>query len=180
MDIQTFVTQSVGQWRSQRSGHNLAFQHFEEVRSVVKITERSAEDADVIELCKNNGVDPSLAVSPFFMEWEAESDWDEDEATAGSCLLVPIPDENDEKQGQLLRSQGYAEVMPAVGDYHFTEEGMFILVTPYDRAAAEERIWFATKNVRLRVSNILTGNGEGVLTTSFASEIRSLSTPVSE
>ncbi|MEM9770495.1 MAG: phycobiliprotein lyase [Cyanobacteria bacterium P01_D01_bin.73] len=175
MDIQTFVERSIGRWRSQRSGHNLAFQHFEEVRSVVDIAARDANDSAVIELCKNNGVDPQLATSPFFMEWEAESDWDEDEKTVGSCLLVPVPDPKDEAKGRLLRSQGYAEKMPAVGEYRFTEEGMFVLVTPYDQAAAEERIWFATNNLRLRVSNILTSNGEGVLTTSFASEVRSQS-----
>ncbi len=176
IDIQAFVAQSIGRWRSQRSGHNLAFQHFEEVRSVVDIAPRSVEDADVIELCKSNGIDPELATSPFFMEWDAESDWDDEEKNTGSCLLVPVPDLNDKVRGQLLRSQGYAEVMPAVGDYRFTEEGMFVLVTPYEQAAAEERIWFATKNLRLRVSNILTSNGEGVLTTSFASEVRSLGT----
>ncbi|MEM6501383.1 MAG: phycobiliprotein lyase [Cyanobacteria bacterium P01_C01_bin.89] len=175
MDIQTFVAQSIGRWRSQRSGHNLAFQHFEEVRSVVDIAARAADDADVIELCKNNGVDPALATSPFFMKWDAESDWDEDEKTTGSCLLVPVPDLKDTSRGQLLRSQGYAEKMPAVGEYRFTEEGMFVLVTPYEQAAAEERIWFATQNLRLRVSNILTSSGTGVLTTSFASEVRSLS-----
>lgn len=179
MDIQTFVSQSIGRWRSQRSGHSLAFQHFEEVRSEVEILARSVDEPAVIELCEANDVDPSLAVSPFFMTWEAESDWEEDEddePKTGSCLLVPVPDGEDQTRGRLLRSQGYAEVMPAVGNYQFTEEGMFVLVTPYDRAAAEERIWFATKNVRLRVSNILTGNGEGVVTTSFASEVRALST----
>ena len=180
MDIQTFVAQSIGRWRSQRSGHNLAFQHFEEVRSVVTISARAVDAPEVVQLCKDNGVDPALAVSPFFMEWDAESDWDEEERTTGSCLLVPVPNPDDVSRGQLLRSQGYAEKMPAVGEYHLTDEGVFILMTPYDRAAAEERIWFATKNVRLRVSNILTGSGEGVLTTSFASEVRSLSAPDGE
>lgn len=180
MDIETFVARSIGRWRSQRSGHNLAFQHFEEVRSVVNIAARSVDEAEVIALCQSNDVDPGLAASPFFMDWEAESDWDEDEKTVGSCLLVPIPDPEDDQRGRLLRSQGYAEVIPAVGDYHFTEEGMFVLVTPYDRASAEERIWFATENLRLRVSNILTENGKGVLTTSFASEVRSLSVPSPE
>ncbi|MBC6420026.1 MAG: phycobiliprotein lyase [Prochloron sp. SP5CPC1] len=45
---------------------------------------------------------------------------------------------------------------------------------PYDRAMAEEKIWFATPNLRFRVSLIKTSAGSGVITASFASEIRSL------
>ena len=37
MDIQTFVEQSIGQWRSQRSAHHLAFRHFEAIESVIDI-----------------------------------------------------------------------------------------------------------------------------------------------
>ena len=106
------------------------------------------------------------------MAWEGESDWDDDVKTEGSCLLVPIPDLDDPTKGQLLRSAGYAETVPAVGEYRFTEEGMFVLETPYDRASAEERIWFGTPNLRFRVSQIRTSDGKGVLTASFASEIR--------
>ncbi|MGB7444463.1 MAG: phycobiliprotein lyase, partial [Coleofasciculaceae cyanobacterium] len=45
----------------------------------------------------------------------------------------------------------------------------------YDRAAAEEKIWFVNPDVRCRVSLIKTSGGTGVLTASFSSEIRSLS-----
>lgn len=172
--IEAFVKQSIGQWRSQRSGHNLAFQHFEEVRSTIDITAVAADDPAVQELCQRHGFDPAQAASPFHMAWEGESDWDDDAAVSGECLLVPIPDAQQPNRGKLLRSTGYAETMPAVGDYAFTEEGMFVLITPYDRAAAEERIWFATENLRFRVSLIKTANGQGVVTASFASEVRSV------
>ncbi|NJN29621.1 MAG: phycobiliprotein lyase [Synechococcales cyanobacterium RM1_1_8] len=170
MSIKTFVEQSLGCWRSQRSGHNLAFQHFEEVRSTIQITAVSPDDAGVAALCQTHGFEPELAIAPFHMAWEGESDWDEDEKIAGSCLLVPIV--TGASTGKLLRSQGYAETIPAVGEYHFTEEGMFVLLTRYDRAAAEERIWFGTDNLRFRVSLIRTSDGQGVVTASFASEIR--------
>ncbi|ERN41945.1 CpeS-like protein [Rubidibacter lacunae KORDI 51-2] len=175
MQIAEFVEQSLGRWRSQRSGHNLAFQHFEEVRSTIDISARSNDDAEVLKLCQLHDVEPDSIASPFHMEWEGESDWDEDESPRGNCLLVPIPNSHDPSRGLLLRSQGYAETIPSVGRYVFTEEGMFVLATEYDRAAAEERIWFATENLRFRVSTIKTSNGTGILTASFASEVRSLS-----
>jgi phycoerythrin-associated linker protein len=83
---------------------------------------------------------------------------------------VPIP--TGEYQGKLLRDQGYAETIPAVGEYYFTEDNTFVLRTTYDRAAAEEKIWFVNDNVRCRVSLIKTSGGSGVVTASFSSEIR--------
>ncbi len=173
MDIETFVERSLGRWRSQRSSHNLAFQHSEEVLSTVDIVPVAASDESVIELCNAQGFESAAAVAPFHMAWQGESDWDDDEKTEGSCLLVPIADpEGAPNCGKLLRSTGYAEEMPAVGEYRFTEEGVFVLITPYNRASAEERIWFGTPNLRFRVSMIRTSDGQGVLTASFASEIR--------
>lgn len=174
MNIQTFVEQSIGQWRSQRSAHHMAFGHFEAIRSTIEITTLAMDDPRVLALCQLHAVDPETITHPFHMAWEGESDWDEDnpEQMAGSCALVPIPDLHHPHKGRLLREQGYAETMPAIGDYHFTEDGTFVLVTPYERAAAEEKIWFANPNLRFRVSLIKTSAGSGVVTASFSSETR--------
>ncbi|MEM9274988.1 MAG: phycobiliprotein lyase [Cyanobacteria bacterium P01_F01_bin.143] len=176
MDIVEFVKLSLGEWRSQRSAHHLAFQHFEAVTSEIEIIGLEAEDSQVIELCKINDIDPKLATSPFKMSWEGESDWDEDEpeTMSGSTILVPIPYGDDLTKGKLLREQGYAETIPSIGEYEIREDGTFVLLTKYDRAAAEEKIWFATPNLRFRVSLIKTSSGTGVTTASFSSEIRSL------
>ncbi len=173
MDINEFVKLSLGSWRSQRSAHHLAFGHFEEVTSNIDIEALTIEDSQVIQLCKTHNIDPTLATSPFKMSWEGESDWDEDETMSGSTILVPIPDIENLTKGRLLREQGYAETIPSVGEYHIGEDGTFLLVTKYDRAAAEEKIWFATSNLRFRVSLIKTSDGKGVTTASFSSEIRS-------
>jgi phycoerythrin-associated linker protein len=175
MDITQFVEQSLGHWRSQRSAHHMIFSHFEAVRSEIDIMAIAPDDAEVVALCKSYDIDPARAVAPFRMTWAGESDWDEENAEIkGTCILVPIPDSHKPTQGKLLRDQGYAETVAAVGEYTFTEEGMFVLETPYDRAVAEERIWFVNPNLRLRVSLIKTSGGTGVVTASFASEIRSL------
>jgi phycoerythrin-associated linker protein len=174
MNIDEFVEHSLGKWRSQRSAHHLAFHHFEEVTSEIEILPLENGDERVIELCKANKVDPHLVSSPFYMTWEGESDWDEDEVLAGSTVLVPVPDLENPAKGRLLREQGYAETVPAVGYYQLVEDGSFILTTQYERACAEEKIWFATPHLRLRVSLIKTGDGQGVTTASFSSEIRVL------
>ncbi|MEM7553202.1 MAG: phycobiliprotein lyase [Cyanobacteria bacterium P01_A01_bin.84] len=173
MDITQFVEQSIGRWRSQRSAHHLAFSHFEAVLSTIDIVSVSPDDPEAIALCKAHDIDPKTIVSPFRMSWEGESDWDENEVLSGKSLLVPVPDSNCSSKGRLLRDQGYAETVAAVGYYHFTEDNTFLLSTEYDRAAAEEKIWFVNPNLRFRVSTINTSGGKGVVTASFASEIRS-------
>jgi phycoerythrin-associated linker protein len=173
MDIREFVERSIGHWRSQRSAHHLAFGHFEAIQSAIEIAPLPPDDAGVVELCNAYDTDPQSAVSPFRMTWEGQSDWDESEVLKGTCILVPVPDREKPQQGKLLRDQGYAETMAAAGEYTLTEDGTFVLVTAYDRAAAEEKIWFVNDNVRCRVSLIKTSAGTGVVTASFSSEIRS-------
>lgn len=172
MDITEFVANSIGRWRSQRSAHHLAFGHFEAIQSEIYIVSLSVDDPAVIDLCKTYAIDPQTAVSPFRMSWEGQSDWEESETVKGTCVLIPIPDPNQVNRGKLLRDQGYAETVAAVGDYTLTEDGTFVLVTAYDHAAAEEKIWFVNPNVRCRVSLIKTSSGKGVVTASFSSEIR--------
>ncbi|QYO68553.1 phycobiliprotein lyase [Leptolyngbya sp. 7M] len=171
MDITAFVANSVGRWRSQRSAHHLAFGHFEAIMSDIEIVALTCEDPAVITLCHQYGINPATAVSPFRMSWQGQSDWDESEVQ-GRCVLVPIPDPSHPNHGKLLRNQGYAETIAAIGQYYLSEDGTFVLTTPYDRAAAEEKIWFVNPHLRCRVSLIKTSAGTGVVTASFASEIR--------
>jgi phycoerythrin-associated linker protein len=174
MDIIQFVEQSIGQWRSQRSAHHMAFSHFEAVQSIIDIEPLVREDPAITELCQAYHVDPSSTVAPFQMKWEGQSDWDEDSPEVkGSAILVPVPDPLVPNRGKLLRDRGYAETIAAAGEYHFLDDGTFVLITAYERAAAEERIWFANPNLRFRVSLIKTSAGSGVVTASFSSEIRS-------
>nr|Q9ALZ8.1 RecName: Full=Putative phycoerythrobilin lyase CpeS [Microchaete diplosiphon]AAK11647.1 CpeS [Tolypothrix sp. PCC 7601]ABP99029.1 CpeS [Fremyella diplosiphon Fd33] len=146
MNITKFVANSIGHWRSQRSAHHLAFGHFEAVQSEIDIIALPHDDPAVIDLCKSYNIDPQTVVSPFRMTWEGQSDWDDSEIK-GTCVLVPIPDPDSPHRGKLLRSR-LCRNNRCRGDYYFTEHGTFVLVTAYERAAAEEKIWFVNPNVR--------------------------------
>lgn len=173
MSVDDFFERSVGEWRSQRSSHNLAWTQFEAVTSDIKIESKGITDEQVIELCKQNQVAAEETNFSIGMSWEGESDWDDDEVMEGSAVMSLIKD--GANHGRLLRSVGYAETIPAVGKWEMTEDGVFLLKTFYDAAAAEERIWFATPDLRMRVSQIRTSSGQGVVTASFSTEIRRLS-----
>ena len=172
MSVEEFFSRSVGEWRSQRSSHNLIWTQFETVTSELKIETRPSNDSTIIELCEQHHVAPEDLTLSFYMSWEGESDWDETEVMSGSTVMSLLKD--GPNHGRLLRSRGYAEDTPAVGTWEMTEDGVFVLQTLYDAAAAEERIWFATPDLRMRVSQIRTSSGKGVVTASLSSEIRKL------
>ena len=170
MDIEQFVAQSLGEWRSMRSGHSLAFQQFEDVLSEISIQTIDSSDPEINTIiAASSQNNTSTFSSPFRMEWNAESDWEPDdpsEVSSGSCIIVPLP--IDDKSGKLLRSVGYAEAVPAESTYHFLSDGTFVLSTHYDQSIAEERIWFASEHVRCRSSVLKTSSGTGILQASFA------------
>jgi len=178
MNIEQFVAQTEGQWRSMRSAHSLAFQQFEDVLSeitVEKISESSSDFQAMIN--QESGLDLSDVKSPFLMKWAAESDWEPDDpndVANGQCIIIPVP--KNSHSGILLRSIGYAEPIAAKSHYHFQDDGTFILTTKYDQSIAEERIWFISENVRCRSSVLKTSEGNGILQTSFSSEVRRLAT----
>ncbi len=177
MDIEQFVAQSIGDWRSMRSGHSLAFQQFEDVLSEISIKEFIDDTNQLRELIQASSLpNDSHYISPFSMEWSAESDWEPDdpnEVSSGSCIILPIP--KDGQSGKLLRSIGYAESVAAESEYRFLDDGTFILETHYDQSIAEERIWFISDHVRCRSSVLKTSAGSGILQASFASEVKKIS-----
>ena len=177
MNIEQFVAQSEGEWRSMRSGHSLAFQQFEDVLSEITIERIDKDHPDINQIITSSEIDKSKIVSPFKMEWTAESDWEPDdpnEVSSGSCIIIPI--KTTDSSGKLFRSVGYAESESAESTYQFLSDGTFTLTTCYEQSIAEERIWFVSENVRCRSSVLRTSAGSGILQTSFASEVRRIST----
>ena len=179
MKIEDFVGKSIGAWKSMRSGHSLAFQQFEEIRSTINITLVDKDEPILQEMLENYKLKQKKISSPFSMSWEAESDWDYHEKaslSSGSTLLVPIP--VTPQNGIILRSQGYFEAIKATSKYQLLSDQTLILHTEYEETIAEERIWFLNDNVRCRASVIKATKTSGILQTSFASEIRQLNNQI--
>ena len=78
MKIEEFFLKSVGEWNSMRSGHSLAFQEFEEIRSRVKIIPVKSNDSRVRELLKDNLATTNQGNHAFLINWEAKSEWGEE------------------------------------------------------------------------------------------------------
>ena len=175
MNIDEFFLKSVGEWTSMRSGHSLAFQEFEEIRSKIKIVPTKSKDSRVIKLLKDNLITTNTVNKAFLIKWEAKSEWDENnqkEKSSGESIVIPI--EISKTEGKIIRSVGYTEKVQVVSLYKILDDGTLIIYSDYSHIRTEERIWFVSNNLRSRSSVTRAIDSLAILQTSYASEIRSL------
>lgn len=169
MNITEFFEQSAGRWFSQRTSHHLAFKQSEGGKSDIKIEMVLVDHPEVIQLCQQYDIDPALALCGARVTWDGTMEWDE-EKHSGSSVLVTVADPDKPNEGKLLRDTGYAEKAAVAGRYVMGPDDALTLITEYETMYSEERIWFASPNLRLRTS-ILKRFG-GFSMASFCSEIR--------
>lgn len=165
MDIVEFFQLSQGKWFSQRS--NLAAKASSGGRSDLYIETLSATDPVVIQLCEQNHVEPSQALCGVRIRWDGSME-QEREKHSGSTLLVPISSANQANEGTLLRDSHATE--SAATRYIMGSDDALTLITESDTLYAEERVWFASPNLRLRTRVLR--QPDGVSMASFCSEIR--------
>ncbi|MBD2123080.1 phycobiliprotein lyase [Trichocoleus sp. FACHB-262] len=169
MNIVEFFQQSAGKWFSQRTSHHLAFKQSESGKSDIVIEMLPSDNPEVVKLCEQYEIDPTLALCGARVTWNGTMEWDEEKHT-GSTVLVPIADPENPKEGKLLREMGYAEKAPVAGRYKMGDDEALTLITEYESMYSEERLWFASPNLRLRNSILKRFGGFSMAT--FCSEIR--------
>ncbi|WP_353932449.1 phycobiliprotein lyase [Okeanomitos corallinicola TIOX110] len=177
MNIEEFFELSAGKWFSHRTSHHLAFKQSEDGKSDIVIEMLAADHPEVIKLCEQHKVEPSNASCGARVTWKGTMEWDE-EKHEGSTVLVTVPDADKPGEGKLLREMGYAEKAPVAGTYKIGDDGALTLITEYETMSSEERLWFASPNLRMRVG-ILKRFG-GFSMASFTSEIRMGATEASK
>ena len=173
MQIEKFFLKSVGEWNSMRSGHSLAFQEFDEIRSKIKINSASINDSRVIKLLKDNFITDNEQKKAFLISWETKSEWSDEKQkgqSSGESILIPL--EISKTEGKLIRSVGYSEEIPIISTYRLLDDGTLIIYSNYNYIYTEERIWFISNNLRSRSSVTRAIDSSAILQTSYASEIR--------
>ncbi|NJO78246.1 MAG: phycobiliprotein lyase [Cyanobacteria bacterium RM1_2_2] len=167
MDITEFFQQSAGKWVSQRTNHRLAQNQSEGAKSDLIIDVLAQDDPAVVQLCQQQGIDPAIALCGVKLSWSGVLEGNPKPQT-GSSLLVLVADVEQPNQGQLLSQSNQAT--PIRGRYSLDETEVLTLVTDTPDLYAEERIWFANPNFRLRTSVVKRAGRCDVA--SFCSEIR--------
>ena len=172
--VKEFINKSIGEWKSIRSSHTLAFQEFENTNSSLLIAYQNIESEEVLEI-KNKfkfSQDLSFAIK---ISWESTSEWiTENKSQESHTILIFVP--KDEYTGTLIKDKGYTELIPTASSYYMDSNEIFNIHSDYNATISEEKIWFLSKNVRSRYSVIKNKKNKGILQTSHATEIRKIIT----
>jgi len=171
--INQFIDNSIGEWKSIRSTHTLAFQEFENSTSKIYIKHINPKNKKVVEIFKNYELSLNLESIPISINWQAFSDWDNNDIREGDeTILIFLP--KDENSGIVLRNKGYTESFISSSNYFVDEQNNLHIKTIYKSTVSEERISFLSTHIRSRFSTVRNLGSNSVIQTSHTSEIRNL------
>ena len=173
--ISQFIDKSIGEWKSIRSTHTLAFQEFENSTSKIYIKHIKSKNKKVVEIFKNYKLSSNPYCTAISIKWQATSDWGEDnKSKEDETILIFLP--KDENSGIVLRNKGYTESAISSSNYFIDKQNNLYIKTNYKSTVSEEIITFLSTNIRSRFSTIRSQENNSVIQTSHTSEIRNLAT----
>ena len=128
--INQFIDKSIGEWKSIRSSHTLAFQEFENSTSKIYIKNINKKNKKVVEIFKNYKFSLNLESIAISINWQAISDWEDDYMSEGDeTILIFLP--KDENSGIVLRNKGYTESFISSSNYFVDEQNNLHIKTIY-------------------------------------------------
>lgn len=168
MDIKEIIELCSGKWFSQRT----IFQtQVESSKSEITVEFLPSDHPEIIKLCQQYRIEPELALGGTKASWDNSVDWGKPKQT-GYTLLVWVPQANDPTNGRILRYLSQGQVS-AQGQYTIGTDDALTLSIEEANLKSEERLWFASPNLRLRTSLVKLSNGASQM--AFYSEIRKVS-----
>ena len=171
--INQFINKSIGEWKSIRSTHTLAFQEFENSISKIYIKHINLRNKKVVKIFKNHKLSLNPESISISIKWQAISDWDDDDMSEeDETILIFLP--KDKNSGNVLRNKGYTESFISSSNYFVDEQNNLHIKTIYKSTVSEERISFLSTHIRSRFSTIRNQETKSVIQTSHTSEIRNL------
>ena len=171
--INQFIDKSIGEWKSIRSTHTLAFQEFENSTSKISIRYINSKNKKVLEIFKKYKLNLNSDTIAISITWQSISDWEEDnKSEEDETILIFLP--KDENSGIVLRNKGYIESIISSSNYFVDEQNNLHIKTVYKSTISEEKISFLSTHIRSRFSTIRNQETKSVIQTSHTSEIRNL------
>ena len=171
--INQFIDKSIGEWKSIRSTHTLAFREFENSTSKIYIKHINSKNKKVVEIFNDHELSLNLESLSISIKWQAISDWGNEDIIEGDeTILIFLP--KDKNSGIVLRNKGYTESIISSSNYFVDEQNNLHIKTIYKSTVSEERISFLSTHVRSRFSIIRNLENNSVIQTSHTSEIRNL------
>ena len=173
--INQFIRKSLGEWKSIRSTHSLAFQEVENSISRIIIKNIDIKNPKVVELLEKHNSTTNNYLIGLSISWQAISDWEENQKQEeDQTILLFLP--RKENSGIVLRSKGYTEAKISSSEYFIDNNDNLNLKTIYHSTLSEEKICFLSTHLRSRFSVIRNQENNAAIQTSYSSEIRKIST----
>ncbi|MCP9800353.1 phycobiliprotein lyase [Synechococcus sp. RedBA-s] len=169
-----FLAASAGTWLTRRAVHHLDHQDDEAGDSNLTIEPFEASDSVVQRVCDSLGLASSAQVAGGARFWWESNLKEGSRSDEQAAVLVDVVDDQNPRQGFLLRDKGYIEKQPVMSTYSFADDGLLTITTRYDTNVGVERCWFVTEGVRIRVSSVQFL--DGVSMTTYCTELRCPST----
>ena len=124
--INQFIKKSLGEWKSIRSTHSLAFQEVENSTSKITIKDIEINNPKVLALLKKYDLKHTPSVIAISISWQAISDWEEEQKSQeDQTILLFLP--RDKNTGIVLRNKGYTESVISSSEYLIDENSVGIL-----------------------------------------------------
>ena len=173
--INQFIKKSLGEWKSIRSSHSLAFQEVENSTSKILIKELEINNRSVVHLLEKYNLNPKPSAIAVSISWQVISDWEMDKNIKGDkTILLFLP--KDKNKGIVIRNKGYTESVISSSEYLIDENETLNIKNVYSSTISEERICFLSNHIRSRYSVIRNHENNSVIQTSHTSEIRNIAT----
>jgi phycoerythrin-associated linker protein len=173
MEIRPFLELCAGTWFSQRTRYAFADQAAENHKSELTIAFLEPSHELLLKLCEQ---DIKLCLGGWQVSWNSMGDWGSSKQTGAA--VVAFVAEAGQRSGQLWRSPSRAGQSFLQGHFNLDNDGALTLYLGDGNLEAEERIWFASDNLRLRTS--VFKQGDRYCQTAFYSEIRKVQVPPQE
>lgn len=147
MDINTFLDKFAGDWFSQRTTYNISEDEVDNSKANLTIHLLSPMESQVTQLCHQYNLNLDLSLGIITSSWDNSPDWGKAKQV-GSSLMLILRDDNDNNTGKILRVLNDNKGL--IGKYVLAEDESLTLVIEESNQYIEERIWFASDNLRLR------------------------------
>lgn len=169
MDIETFLEMCAGQWFSQRTSYHLGEEQAQSSKTEIHIERLSPTHREVLTFCEYRQINPHTTLGGMKASWKNLADG-KNLPTATSATLILLPDTGHPQRGEIWQAREGNFQQITAGRYLLGADEALTLTLQGAEAYWEERLWFASPNLRLRTS--LVKQGDGWSATAFYSEIR--------
>ena len=165
MDIYSFLDKTTGDWFSQRTVYTLTDNQVD--NSKANLTVDLLSQSDVKELSQQHNLNQELSLGGINTHWDNSPDWGKPKQQGNSLLFI-FQNEDNIHRGKIIKLLKDNDTI--TGEYVFAEDKSITFRMEKDSQYIEERIWFASDNLRFRTNIVRFKNY--VTETSFYSEIR--------